>query len=85
MKMSLLGEKFYHIDIPNGIYEVVKCCNSIYYYAVYFHPAFGDIKSISKYDIGKKFFRTFEEMSDARIARAKRQVELEITCKERKI
>lgn len=82
--MSLIGDKFYYIDKPNNIYEVVKKSNSFYYVA-YFHPTFGDIKALRDEDIGKTFFLSREEMLDARIERARRILELEITCKERKI
>lgn len=80
-----LGTKLYHIDEPNGIYEILReSPGSSFWYAVYFHPSFGNIKALKDEDIGRTFFLTREEMLDARIARAKRLYELEVSAKERK-
>ena len=81
-----LGTKLYHIDEPNSEYEVLReSPGSTFWYVVYFHPSFGNVKTLRDEDIGRIFFLTREECLDARIARAKRLLELEITAKERKI
>lgn len=81
-----LGAKLYHIDEPNDEYEILKeSPDSTYWYAVYFHPSFGNVKTLKDEDIGRIFFLTREECLDARIARAKRLLELEISAKERKL
>lgn len=89
-----LGLELYHIDKPNAQYEVIKVNKMrksdsqedyFYAYAAYFHPSFADIKTLRKYDIGRTFFLTREEMLNARIDRAKRLLELEISAKERKL
>jgi hypothetical protein len=56
-----------------------------YFYAVYFHPSFGKVKILKDEDIGKTFFFTRKECLDARISRAKRLLELEISARERKL
>lgn len=81
-----LGTKLYHIGEPNGIYEILReSPGSTFWYAVYFHPSFGNVKTLKNEDIGRTFFLTREECLDARISRAKRLLELEVSAKEKKL
>lgn len=81
-----LGTKLYHIDEPNGTYEILRESPGLtFWYAVYFHPSFGNVKTLKDEDIGRTFFLTREECLDARISRAKRLLEFEISDKERKL
>ncbi len=81
-----LGTKLYYIDGPNGVYEVTReSPGSTFWYAVYFHPSFGNVKTLKNEDIGRTFFLTREKCLDARISRAKRLLELEVSAKERKL
>ncbi len=42
-----IGTKLYHIDEPNGIYEILReSPGSTFWYAVYFHPSFGNVKTL---------------------------------------
>ncbi len=86
MKELTLGTKIFHIDEPNGVYELMKeSPASTFWYVVYFHPSFGNVKILKDEDIGKTFFLTRGECLNARIARAKRLLELEISARERKL
>jgi hypothetical protein len=89
-----LGIKLYHIDKPNATYEVIKMYNIkgvicegdyLYAFAAYCHPLSPEIKMFRKYDIGRTFFLTREEMLDARITRSKRILALDISAKENKL
>ena len=81
----MIGEKFYHIDEPNQVYEVIREKPAGYFYAVLFHHTFMDVKHFKEADIDKVFFLNRSDCLDARINRAKRTLDLEIECKNRKI
>ncbi len=79
-----IGKEFWHIDEPNHPYEVVKKKGNNFY-ALLAHPSFYNAKLITENSIGEEFFETREECLDARIKRAKRNLELEEYFKEKKI
>lgn len=80
-----LGNYYFHIDEPNQRYEVVRESPAGYFYAVLFHPSFKDVKYFTGEDINKTFFSKREDCLNARIERIKRNLQLEIDCKHRKI
>ena len=80
-----LGNYYFHIDEPNQKYEVIRESPAGCFYAVLFPPSFKDIKHFSEKDINKTFFSKREDCLNARIERAKRNLQLEIDCENRKI
>lgn len=83
--MPIVGKKYFYIDEPNQEYEVIREHPKGYFYAVLFHPTFKDVKHFKEEDVSKFFFSEREDCLDARIERAKRNLQLEIDCKNRKI
>lgn len=73
-----INDTIWFIDEPFQSYEIIKEQPKGYFYAVLFHPAFKDIKHISVENIGKTFFKEKEEMIQARINRAKQNLEIEL-------
>ena len=78
MQMIQVNDKLWNIDEPYQSYEVIREQPKGYFYVVLFHPAFKDIKHITVEAIGKTFFKEKEEMIQARINRARRNLELEL-------
>lgn len=77
-----IGKRVWHIDEPYQVFEIV-CKRDGRFYALNPHPAFVKAKLISENSLGKIFFETKEECLEARILRAKRELDLEIEYKER--
>ena len=73
-----INDTIWFIDEPYQSYEIIKEQPKGYFYAVLFHPSFKDIKHISVENIGKTFFKEKEEMIQARISRAKQNLEIEL-------
>lgn len=73
-----INDTLWFIDEPHQSYEIIKEQPKGYFYVVLFHPSFKDIKHISVENIGKTFFKEKEEMIQARINRAKRNLEIEL-------
>ena len=75
-----LGDSFYHIDFPNSECEVVKVKKD-YAYLLIANPSICKAFTIRTTDLNKTFFDSREDCIDARIQRAKRDLEFEISCK----
>ena len=78
MQVIKVNDTLWNIDEPYQSYEVIREQPKGYFYVVLFHPAFKDIKHINEEAIGKIFFKEKEEMIQARINRAQRNLELEL-------
>ncbi len=78
MQVIKVNDTLWNIDEPYQSYEVIREQPKGYFYVVLFHPAFKDIKHINEESIGKTFFKEKEEMIQARINRAQRNLELEL-------
>lgn len=79
-----LGDSFYHIYFPNSECEVVKVKKD-YAYLLIANPSICKAFTIRTIDLNKTFFDSREKCLDARIERARRDLELEISFKYSKI